>query len=326
MASKLTCERILATVDWAHAVLYEHELATGYQVDELLTTGRRAGAPRVKTEAPPPGKFARYLRGSCVPSREVIEQLDTRGGLAPARFGHPIYEVLRTGVSRYSKYPESFDVEYALHEVERWLPNKLTRIVDLGWAYERKPPTPRRALDLAVHGNSYALAALLAQTMELHSLEEDPLSTAQRAFQCMVLTFARGEFASTWPMMAVRIRQQVLDAVHFEGLALDTASVDLRAAVEACRKAIPLGPWDGVALRPSQQRQWLRAWLSQQDDPTVALMTPKRVTVEEALAARAQRPVALRMESGPLGRHGHVRDFGGRAQAELAAALRGYVV
>lgn len=326
MAAKLTVERILATVEWAHAVLFEHNRTSGYKVDELLTPRRRARKSEVQTDVPPTGQFARYLGGSCVPSREVIEQLDTRGGLAPARFAHPIYAVLRTGVARYSDNRGHFDIEDALFEVERFLSLKLTRVRDLGWAYERMPPTPRRALDLAVHGNGYALAALLAQAMELQESEVDPLPTAQRAFQCMVLAFARGEFATTWPTMAVRVRQQVLDALQFDGQVLDTASLDVRAAVDACKNALQRVPQGGAQLTPSAQRQWVRSWLSQPDDRTVALMTPKRVAKDEALAARDRCPVILKMESLPLGRHGHIRDFGKRARAHLLAAMHGYVV
>ena len=65
MPHSFSCERILATVDWAHAELREQGRFSGYAMDSLLAC--------VDKETSRPGLFARYLRGENSPSRKMLK-------------------------------------------------------------------------------------------------------------------------------------------------------------------------------------------------------------------------------------------------------------
>lgn len=330
MPSLLTCERVLATVEWADAALREHKVESGYAMDAVLRGDAQTERRRKNrkddsgpSESPPPSKFARYQRGDSVPSWQVIEQL-FRGGDAAGRFSHPLFDVLKVGLAGYQSADGDEIVLQALWDAERRIDQRLSRYIDAGIRFERLAMTRRRLRDLASCGDSYALTALLCGAMELHHQELDPLLAAQRAFQCMVLMFARGEFGTTWPLLAARVRQQVLDRLEFEGRALDTASVDMAAAIDCARRVIALKEFAEPSVRASRRRQLLRHWLDSADQDVTAI-TPRIVSSQVARNARANRPVVLQMLSTPRGRFGHVRDYGKSAKAVLRAALGDYV-
>jgi hypothetical protein len=329
MPAKLTCERILATVDWADQVLRDYGVESGYGMDGVLRLGqyrwsRRTRSPRgAQAKAPvAPGKFARYLRGDCVPSRRVLENLDAGDGRAYARFFHPLYRVLQVGWDGYQEWEGQVSVEEAVDELDRRLPFRITRYLDQGYIYEHKPMTRRRVLDLTACGDGYAVAALLMAVLEADG--EEALITGQCAFQCMVLAFARGEFPSTWPLVAARVRQQVLDRINHGGRALDTASIDLAATIATTREHARLnGPGD-ADVPASKDRQRLREWLKSAPGH-VAAITPQIVPTDQAKHALAQNGVALKLQSAPRGRFNHVRDFGSSARPVLLRELRDYV-
>lgn len=329
MASKLTCERILATIDWADQVLRDYGVQSGYGMDGVLRMGRygwsrRTRAPRGSQAKAPiaPGRFARYLRGDCVPSRDVIEQLDAGDGLAHARFFHPLYRVLQVGRDGYQEWEGQSSVEEVVDELDRRLPFRLTRYVDHGYTYEHKPMTRRRLLDLTACGDGYAVAALLMAVLQADG--EEALLAGQCAFQCMVLAFARGEFPSTWPLVAARIRQQVLDRVVFDGKALDTTSIDLVAAVSTARQHAELNDSADVNTRASEDRQRLRAWLKS-SSAHVAAITPPIVPIVQANRVPLRQRVPLKLQAPPRGRFNHVRDFGSSARPVLLRDLHDYV-
>lgn len=325
MAYRLDCERVLATVDWADSVLLETGLQSGYAVDGLLA-GRRPGhagqgAPK-DTSRPPPGKFARYQRGDCVPSVSILERLDTASGLAVGRFQHPLYTVLRVGWEDHETWQARDLLDSALADTERWLAMRLSRFVDLGWTFERRPMTTRLMHALAMTGTGHALTALLWGAMERADHGEDPRPAIERALQCMALAFGRGEFPLTWPLVAARVRQRVLDAIAVDGCVADTAAVDLSAAVNSARALFAVTP--GARLpTAAQRRRCLQEWLS--GSPEAVALKPRYVPPDQAAASRRTRPVALHMMPVARGQFGHVRDFGRRAREVLAGAFGDYV-
>lgn len=326
MAYRLDCERVLATVDWADSVLVETGLKSGYAVDAFLRGLKRSSVRRGTTEEaspPPPGKFARYQRGDCAPSHRVLEQLDTATGLAVGRFQHPLYTVLQVGWEGRDSWQSRDLLEAALGDTERWLGLRLSRFVDLGWTFERRPMTARLMQSLAMMGTGHALTALLWGAMERADHGEDPRPAIERAMQCMVLAFARGEFPLTWPLVAARVRQRVLDAIVVEGHVADTAALDLGTAVRSAQALFAVTP--GARLEPAaQRRRRLQEWLS--SAPQAAALKPRFVVPEEAAQSRRAHPVAVQMLPVPRGQFAHVRDFGRRAREVLTSALGDYVV
>lgn len=325
MSYRLDCERILATVDWADSVLLETGLQSGYAVDAFLAgrSPRRTGQGAPKgASRPPPGKFARYQRGDCVPSVSVVERLDTASGLAVGRFQHPLYTVLRVGWENHESWQARDLLESALGDTERWLALRLSRFVDLGWTFERRPMTTRLMHSLAMTGTGHALTALLWGAMERADHGEDPRPAIERALQCMVLAFARGEFPLTWPLVAARVRQQVLDAIAVDGRVADTASIDLSAAVSSARAVIAVVPGQRLATAAERRRR-VQQWLS--SAPEATALSPQFVPPDEAALSRRANPVGLQMLPVPRGQFGHVRDFGRRARAVLVDALADYV-
>lgn len=250
----------------------------------------------------------------------VIAQLDTTSGLAIGRLHHPLYTVLRVGSAGRDSWQFRDLLEGALGDTERRLAVRLSRYVDLGWTFERRPMTPRMMLTLAASGTSYALTALLCGAMERAEYGEDPRPAIERALQCLVLAVSRGEFRLTWPVIAARVRQQVLDTITLDGRVADTAPINLTAAVVEARAVLKEA--SNARCTPKQCTQRVRAWLSGSE---AAMLKPRFVHPDEALASRRRHPVALKMLPIPRGQFAHVRDYGRRAREVLARALADYV-
>lgn len=319
MPTVYSCERILAGVDWAHAELCAMNKASGYAMDELLKE-YQSGDPR-------PGKFARYLRGENLPSERVLmELMSAHRSDASERMQLPLYDVLARGHHALLDSDADIDV---LFEIERRLTYRLTRHWS-GNGLEAVEITPARASTLASHANSYALTALLVWAPSRQALDSDGgsvdsnacLLIGQRAFQCLILTMASGEFAQTGPVLTARVRQRVLDGLEWQGQQLDTASVDVAAAVEAGRRLLEQ---TRTQTTPSKQRSALRKLLTQDNAADLAAITPKIVPVEHAQAMRAKHPVALAFPPTPGAKANRVSGYGLKARALLLKELAGYV-
>lgn len=321
MATPLDCERVLATIDWSEIVLIEHGFDSGYKVDKKLhALARKGSSTRTSNQSPRPGKFARYQRGDGAPNKSVREQLETRSGWAAARFHHPIYSLMRVGWDGFGdvKTRRALYSEEVL--IERWLEIRLSRFVDMGTWSERRPMSPSLMRALAANGTGYALAALLHGALRSEDMGESPRDAVQRAVECMVLAFARGEFRLTWRIVAARVRQQLLDRFEIQGLVADTASMDLAAAVDAAREWLAHLDLDGK-MSPADGGRAFRKWRNSESG---RLLDIAFVPIEDAKAARARRPVPVTMEPIARGQFQHERDFGKRARKVVKDALADY--
>ena len=312
-----TCERILATVDWAHAELREHKKASGYAMDAMLKTPQQ-GTSRA-------GKFARYLRGENTPNEDLLRQMPPNyGSEAIERWYHPLYDVLQRGPAGLVDNPEP----QWLFDIERRLDVRLTR----HWSamvIESVPITPARAQTLAAYANSYALAALLTWALsgQFFDQTEAPGSDAclrigQRAFQCLILSMASGEFPQTGPVLTARIRQRVLDQLQWKGYRLDTASVDVPAAVIVGRRWLAQTREHAT---PGKQRSALRALLKDGNAEDLATITPRIVPAAQAEAAHRQHRVRLAFGQIPSSKANLVSGYGARASRQLRIALNDYL-
>lgn len=319
MPAVYSCERILAGVDWAHAELRAMNKTSGYAMDELLKDYQK-GDPR-------PGKFARYLRGENMPNEMVLmELMSAHGSDASERMQLPLYDVLARGHQALLECDADVEV---LFKIERRLDFRLTRY----WSdngIESVEITPARALTLATYANSYALAALLIWAPSRQALDTDGgavdskacLRIGQRAFQCLILAMASGEFPQTGPVLAARIRQRVLDPLEWQGHRLDTASIDVMAAVEVGRRLLEQARSQTTR---SKQRGALRKLLTQGDAADLEIITPKIVPAERAAAMRQKHPVELAFGQLPIGKANLVVGYGASARRELQSSLGDYV-
>ena len=312
-----SCERILATVDWAHAELREQKKASGYAMDAMLKS-LQIGTSRA-------GKFARYLRGENTPSEYLLREMSPNyGSEAIERWHHPLYDVLQRGPAGLVYDPEP----QWLFDIERRLDVRLTR----HWSamvIESVPITPARALTLAAYANSYALAALLtwALSSQFFDQTEAPGSDAhlrigQRAFQCLILSMASGEFPQTGPVLTARIRQRVMDQLQWKDYRLDTASVDVPAAVIVGRRWLAR---TRECTTPGKQRSALRALLNRGNTEELAAITPKIVPAAQAAEAHRQHPIRLAFGQTPSGKANLVFGYGARASRQLRVELEDYI-
>lgn len=319
MPHSFSCERILATVDWAHAELREQGRFSGYAMDSLLAC--------VDKETSRPGLFARYLRGENSPSRKMLNNLAYRhGSSAVERMDLPLYEVLRRGHANFLTL-DPFDKQ--LLDIETRLNFRLKRYLG-EMTYATVEPTRARALTLASYGDSTALAALLmwAPSKQIEDPEEstgdptDCLVIGQRAYQCLILSMANGEFPQTGPVLAARIRQQVLDSLSAGDRRLDTASIDIEAAVSAGRCLLEQA---SKRTTLAKKRRILRIALAGHFSGHVDTMTPKIVLAEEADQARRKHPVKLAFGAVPMSKANLVSGYGSNARNHLRAAMGDYL-
>ncbi|GEM_PF-3404273 len=314
-----SCERILATVDWAHASLREQGRSSGYAMDSLF------GAYPKGTQRS--GKFARYLRGENTPNEALLtKMMMSRSSHAVERMHLPLYEVLQRGHDALLDDDPDFNV---LFDIERRLDFRLTRY----WSettIETIDITPPRALALAAYANSYALAALLVwapslqywERIKVPKVSHSCLVIGQRAFQCFVLAMARGEFPQTGPVLGARIRQRVLDPLEWQGHKLDTASIDIAAAVAMGRRVLASARTEPTL---GKRRNALRRMLNRNEAKYLEAITPKIVPAEQADAARRLHRTKLAFGQQPKGKANLVRDYGSRASRHLRMALGDYL-
>lgn len=335
------CEGILATIDWAHATLKDFCAKSGYAMDKIMAGSlqRFRGNPQLSR-----GHFARYLRGENCPSWLTANDLQMSSDLPMARLLLPLYDILRIGMVDYREYEGEQNVQNALLDVERRFQRRLTRYEEHGATLFNPRATPRYGLDICAYGSSHALAVLLGASMEFQVLYEgeiadelsaasrskrishqnDPLLMGQRAFQCLVLAIAAGEFPVTSALVVARVRQRVLDQLCFRDNVLDTGAINLTNAIRIGQEALRQASAEGRT--PSQQRARLRVWLNDRTNPDLLQITPPIATPEQAAASRARKPTLLQLDAPVLGRHSHRHQLGKKARALLASALDGYVV
>jgi hypothetical protein len=134
---------------------------------------------------------------------------------------------------------------------------------------------------------------------------------------------AAGEFAQTGPVLSARIRQRVLDHLHWQGQCLDTSSIDLAAAVAVGRRL--LAQSRVPTLSTARQRSALRSILSAGNSADLEAITPKVVSKAEALRARHQHPVSLTFPTTPDAKANRVSGYGIKARALLLRELADYV-
>lgn len=335
MALRYDCEGVLSTIEWAHSLLETRQQASGYAMDKVIA--RIVQLTRSKPDSAQ-GLFARYLRGDNVPRWET--QADLIGDDAQAHYPSlPLWGVLRIGLTGYSSPDGAESVRNLLDDLQGRFERRITRYEGPGLTVVAVPPSKAFALDLCAYGSCHATAVLLAMAMDVQSLEDDaaaealgkhraysavsPLLVGQRAFQCLMLAFAADEFPVTAPLVAARVRQQVLDGLNADGEVLDTAAVDVPDAVAIAREALD----EARHFSPSRykQRAYLRDWLKSSDE-RVARITPTVTTPEVALASRQERPVPLVLRSPTGTRRRHASTLGKRAKAKLLSAMDGYVV
>jgi hypothetical protein len=334
MALRYDCEGVLSTIEWAHTQLASWGEASGYAMDKVMA--RRVQLSRSKPDSAQ-GLFARYLRGDNVPRGET--QGDLLGHDLHAHYPSlPLWGVLRVGLAGYASPPGADRVRSLLDELQGRFERRITRFEGPGLTYVALVPSKAISLDLAAYGSCHATAVLLAMAMDVQDIhdseaqqrwEGEPayrgvsaLLLGQRAFQCLMLAFAADECPVTAPLVAARVRQQVLDGLNADGKVLDTAAVDVDAAIEVAREAIEQSR--AVSRSRYKQRAWLRNWL-QSADERVALITPAITTAEAALASRQARPVLLTLRLSSGTRRRHVSVLGKRAKEKLMSEMRGYV-
>lgn len=291
-------ETVLATVDWAHCVLRVTGATSGYALD-----GDRSGL------------FARYLRGDNSPRLfEVIYRDAPMPGNGTAiRFFHPIYVVL-------GRSPSDGDLNYALITASRRVH---TRVFDTSGALlpgnALRPATSRRLLDLAVQGDGFALATLIAYFFKAARMAEPALAleAGLRAWQCLLLAVAGGEFAAIGRLLAARLRQQVLNQAVHQGETWDTATPDLQVVLPALRRAVP-----GLASAAgASRRRLLREVLVSPSGEVRALLVPDLVSVAEAERRRQEHVRALDLDGPPRGRFQEMPRLGAKARAIARAAF-----
>lgn len=332
-------ETILGTIDWAHATMQQYGAPSGYVMDAIMAkqVARFRGNPDLGR-----GHFARYLRGESAPSGYTVFDLDCGDSLATTRIRLPLYDILRVGMDGYRGGQHDRCVQDALLEVERRFQRRLTRYADGDGWMTSPDPNSRYGLDICTYSSSYALTVLLTTAMELQIWADpndderlgpvrrrplkmyDPLVMGQRAFQCLVLAIAAGEFPVTYALVIVRVRQRILDQLVSCSSVLDTAAVSIEDAIHVGRQALQAARAAGRTR--TKQRAWLRAWLNDRDNADSPRMTPAIASPAQAAESRAGHPVRLQLEAPSLGRHGHRHQLGRKAKALLARELDGYVV
>lgn len=330
MAWSYDVERILATIEWAHATLLEHGREGASAMDRVLAKCQSSKSGRKPEKW---SRFARYLRGDNVPRGDTVCDL-IRDDLRVNYATLPVFNVLRVGMDGYGTDGGNHQVEVALDDLQGRFQRRITRYEGPGLVVVSAPPTRKGGFELAAYASSHAVAVLLAWAMELQTERQhfdaapneyssppyNALHMGQRAFQCLMLAFAQGEFPVTAPLMAARVRQKVLDRLCVDGQVLDTAAVDVDAAVKAARDALDLAR--AGRANAFQQRAFLRAWLKS-NDPAVAQLTPQVAAPEQAHAARQARPVALHLRAADA--KGRARALGKRAHTTFSKGMAEYV-
>lgn len=330
MALSYDCERILGTIEWAHQGLWQHGRGNGRAMDVLMGKLRSERASSAPERA---SRYARYLRGDNVPRADAVFGL-LGDDLRVNYWQLPLFDLLRVGVDGYGTRDGRNSVEFALDDLQRRFVRRITSYEGPGLTQVSVQPSRKIVLELCAYGSCHATAVLLAWAIDLQQQRDEfetrpddfgappfnPLYVGQRAFQCLIFAFAQGEFPVTGPLVAARVRQQVLDHLKADGQVLDTASIDVDAAVATAREV--LDPAREGRANPFQQRAALRAWLKSQ---SLALegVTPQITSPALAEAARQARPVALHLQA--VDERGRPRLFGKRAQATLLEAMVGYV-
>lgn len=320
----LRLEGVLATVDWAHVVLTGSGQSSGYAMDLRPKRLRGVDTRELRSERPQsPGLFARYLRGDTAPSYRQLLSMDGWVEGASSRINLPIYRVLAKPTTEWCELVEVLgDVALSLH----------CKVFDVsgpqGPGMYQLPTTSRRQTDLAAQGDGFALTALLvlalnAKSEENHSLA---LDIATRAYQCMVMAFARGEFSSIRSAISVRVRQQVLDQIECDGIVLDTASLDIETGMIRLRELLEQNHLEEHAAGDSARRRLFREILAGSHPGVLSLITPARVPLAVATRLRSQHRRPINIDSLPRGRFRHVSRFGKRARNVLRANLGDYWV
>jgi hypothetical protein len=339
---RFDAETILGTIDWAHLTLRDYGVPSGYAMDAIMAkrVARFRGNPDRGR-----GHFARYLRGESSPSLQTVFDLDFEYSPTMGRIQLPMYEILRVGMQGYRGGGRD-RCDEALLEVERRFQRRLTRYEDRGMVMTQPELNSRFGLDLCTYGSSHALTVLLVAAMQFQLWAErsddsndyervafarkgptsrkcDPLLMGQRAFQCLILAIAAGEFPVTCALVVVRVRQRILDQLAFDGAVLDTAAIGIEDAVHVGRQALEQA--DAAGRTRSKQRAWLRAWLGDRANADCLRMTPPITTAAQAAESRARAPLELQLEAPALGRHSHRHQLGRKAKEILASALEDYI-
>lgn len=291
-------ETVLATVDWAHCVLRVTGATSGYALD-----GNRSGL------------FARYLRGDNSPRLFDVIYRDAPmpGNGTAIRFFHPLYAVL-------GRSPSDRDLTHALVAASRRVH---TRVFDTSGAIypsnALRPVTSRRLLDLAVQGDGFALTTLIAYLFMAMRGRDSALAleAGLRAWQCLLLAVASGEFAAIGRLLGARLRQQVLNQVTHQDQTWDTATPDLGILIPALRLAVP----ELATAAGASRRRLIRDLLESPSDDMRPLLVPELVSVAEAQHRRQAHRRALDLDGPPRGRLQELPRLGAKARAIARAAF-----
>jgi hypothetical protein len=290
-------DAVLATLIWSHGVMRERQAPSGYALDERDRSGR----------------YGRYLRGDMPPSiYEVLSQArdfpSTR-----QRFVHPLFDLL--------SQPWSVRLEAFLIGLQPYLQCRVRSAAGVN-LYAEKPssPTPRRLLDLTVQGDGYALTALLAYSiLGVRNREQEAMLAAkERAWQCLMVCFASGEFYPLTRLLTARIRQRVLDRGPNDFLALDTATPDPVRIVEQLREIAP----ELTEVVGAKRRKVIRQLLQRQD--VVDLLALPRIEYAQVEANTRQLARVMDLDCTPRGRFAYVGRLGSRARKILSDSLLHY--
>jgi len=328
---KMTCEDVLATVQWAHHAMYSQGFDSGLAFDVGGTRSSRksqeqsptsSATKRLRGEAgKPPSKHARYLRGDTVPRHEYVRDvaiLESTGSTYGI-FHHPVFDVLRDAVRGTTA-----EGHWLGTLAPRLHCAVLEPLVDQSWL-SIKPITHRLLNSLAIQADGYALAALLAIALEFAGSDDNDLAllVAERAFQCMIFSFAGGEFSRIYTTLSVRTRQLLLDKIQCDGLALDTATLDIHEAIVAVQNAMKQSGINSESS-PVRKRAFFRQLLTAQPADIFRVITPTRVQLDVAKAHRISYRKSIEMDSVPEGQLKQTRRFGKIARRVLQEALKEY--
>lgn len=182
-----------------------------------------------------------------------------------------------------------------------------------------RPITSRRLLALAVQGDGFALTTLIAYLFKAMRMAEPALAleAGLRAWQCLLLAVASGEFAAIGRLLSARLRQQVLDQVGHQGETWDTATADLEVVIPALRQAVP----ELATAAGASRRRLIRELLVSPSDDLRALLVPERVSLAEAQHRRQAHRRALDLDGPPRGRLQELPRLGAKARAIARAAF-----
>jgi hypothetical protein len=301
MNSLTACDMTLATIDWSHAVLQVSGKPSAYALC-------------------PTGKFARYLRGDCVPDTfDLLYHSSQHGMLLPGlvvRFNHPLYVLL-------SRTPRA-GMDMFVASLQPWLQCRVAdTAAGYGSALVALRPTRRRLFDLAVQGDGIALAALLAYCSYSSNLFEQDLAfeAARRSWQCLLISLASGEFYPLARLLTMRIRQQVIDRYCSTELRVfDTATPDPAEIVRDLKRLVP----ELETVRGPARRRLIKGLLEGDRADVSRLLSLEQVSFEE-FKYRTQRcagPVDLDAE--PRGRFSYIAKLGARGKRLMAEAFAQY--